>query len=1036
MAEEDVSPYTPQKFTGNQQAVHEGLVKLIRVKLGPDMSDLTDEEVLQAAHLAYAPDLPPEDFVSGAKVVMSEKMHDVLQKEADVRATKAGQEGLTSNLKLKNVHVGPTPIKGVEVSGVPGVEERKALGKQVKKVGEVLGKGLLQSFSTPITGLMEWVAAHGLTQEEVAPEVYETRFAGAAEQDKLEKEAIRRIARESLDTIGWGLGAGEVVHVIHIPGFTNLAARLASEGAGWGAMYEGIDASLAGESADNVAKRSFTGGLIGAGATLALGGSLAGLGRLVSRAMGEKAAQSIHATKAVSDFPPGGLTPGERIALSFQKDGALPEAVRPFAEMAQRGALTPQDAAIHILGNLGVVNDGPGVEALAKTLEPRSLVGPVMKDVALTVPEMTEKRLAVDAEHAAFVSKLRKMAVEASEAVADIRRRASEEKWGDPRVRANLAQEIPEPITLESGGEPILLGPGSRYVPDHTAALREAQERMPHVTVTRTPRSISGKMVAASYKIGEPAFNVTGHQYEVIGYTGNSKLVMRTKLPTGEWKYAVAGPTDVAPTPNGFLAAINRMEAGAKARLEAMQQPTLYSGFAPLEGGFEWVGIGTGKFARTMYLAAKAGLSREETYAMWAKDMADEMRAHGASKKVIFLPKMYSMIEADYGETISKIVLRDSALREGLYDAVERIKKNGWVGHDWYDNTYPKLLEMFGTPEEASKFADFLAITSANRNIDANVNLALQAFAMAQVGEVPAGFGPNIDAMFSRYAAEEARIKGQPAVRSFASAAGAPKVSAFVKNVRGADVNDVTLDVWMNRYLAGSEKMKVKEKEAAKEVIHEIAGREGMTPRQVQAAMWADARIAEQILGPISRGDKLEMTMGSFRPYEDVTANYLRKRGAFTTEASIIKSTRENGGGTFYAGTARAYDKPGFSVALGGEAFDAAKVMPNAVRKVTERYEPALKKIAAEAGMSLQFVTGTWIDEGKMHVEIGVIIPERERALRLGEIAKQQSIGQLGDGGAFVGVVPTTHEKPTTLSLTDAKKALKEWISGASNPNQ
>ena len=1026
--EEQISPYEVAEFKDpNAKAVHSGLVSLIRNKLGPDMADLTESEVLEAAHQAYGPDMSPDDFMGGARTVMAEKMRGTLQSEADRRSTEAGRP-TKERLALKNVRVTPTKMKGVEVSGVPGVEERKALVNQVKGVGKALGKGLVQSFSTPLPGLLQWVAAHGLTQEEVAPEVYNVRFAGAAEQDKLEKEAVRRIARETLDTIGWGIAGGEMARAIHIPGFTNVFARLGAEGAGWGATYEGVDATLAGEATEEVARRTALGGLVGAGATVGLGAPLVGLGRLMQGAIGEKAVQAAKASKVLSDFPGDALTPGERIALSYQKDGALPEQVQHFVRMSQDGSMAPEEAAIHILGNLGVINDAAGTSALARQLEPKSLA-PAMRDVALTVPEQTRARLAKSEEDTRFLSKLRRIAIESGQSIEEVRQRARAEKWASPEARANLALEIPEPIVLESGEGPIHLGGGAAYDADRTVGLRVAQEMFPHVKVTNTPRSMMGRMVAHSYKVGDQAFDEVGRAHEVIGYTENDKMVTRTQMPTGEWKYGIAGPSDLSPRMDGFIAAINRMEAGAQARL-ASNRGALHAFSGAPPGMEEWAEIGLGKFARTTYLAAKMGLDNEQTYLLWAKDMADEMRASGAEEgKIILLRSLFRAVEENYGDTLAKVVTREGALREGLFDAVDRIKRGGWVGHDWYDNTFPKLVEMFGSTEDAARFADFLAITSANRNIDSNVNLALQSFAMWQTGQLPRGFGPNMDAMFARYFAEEARTGAHPDVRTFASKAGAPKVSEFVRNVRGEDVNSVTLDVWMNRYLTGGETMRVKEKEAAKAIIREIAGHEGKTPRQVQAAMWADARVSEQVLGPLGKGEKLEMTMGSMRPYEDVTGNFLRKRGAFTSEASIIKQTRENGGGTFYPGTSRPFDKAGFSVALGGEALDAEKAMPNGIRKVVDAFLPSLRKVAEASGARPQFVVGTWVDEGKMHVEIGVVVPERERALLLGNIAKQQSIGELGEGGAFVGVVPTGHEEAVTLSLTEAKKALKEWLS-------
>ena len=46
----------------------------------------------------------------------------------------------------------------------------------------------------------------------------------------------------------------------------------------------------------------------------------------------------------------------------------------------------------------------------------------------------------------------------------------------------------------------------------------------------------------------------------------------------------------------------------------------------------------------------------------------------------------------------------------------------------------------------------------------------------------------------------------------------------------------------------------------------------------------------------------------------------------------------------------------------------------------------------------------------------------------MGEIAKQQSVGVLGEEGKFGGVEPTSHKDATANTITEAKKYLKQWI--------
>lgn len=1036
-------PYVHPKFTDkDQEAVHNSLVGLIRSKLGPDLADMKDDEVLQAAHLAYAPDLDPEEFVTGAKMVMSEQMHGALQKEADRRSTEAGHP-TTEGLALRNLHVTPPAIKGVSVSGVPGVEAQKAAAQTAGNVVKELGKGVLSSLATPVPALMEWVGAHGLTDEQVAPGVYETRFAGANEQQKLEREAVRKVARAALDTAGWGIGAVEVGGAALLPGLTNAFARMAVEGAGWGATYEGTDAALAGESANDVATKAARGAVLGGALTLGLGslihGAAHGLSKLVSNAIDERAAQVAAKASAVTIDPPvAGASPGERVVLMMQKDGAagLPDEVQKYVQMAQRGDMDPQTAAIHVLGNLGIVNDAPGTEAMAKILVPHSLA-PVSHDMALTISEAAQSRL--NSEHALIraAASARRMAEEAATFTSELQTRAEAEKWGRPEAAANLAQAVPEPIVLPAGDQVHLVGGGASYSLPQALALREAAAQMPHLSMTVNPRGLQGKIMSSVYKIGDQAYDLTGTAHEVLGYSTTGKVIVRRQYPDGVWAYHALPATNLSPNPSGFLGALNRFEAGAKARLaEINRNPRLSTGLDVLEGAREYIEIGIGKFGRAVYMGQKFGLSEDQIYVMWAKDMADHMRANGHEAKIQFLPKMYSGVKKEYGETLATLVLRDNSLREGLYDASDRMKKGGWVGADWYDHTFPKLVELFGTPEDASTYADFLAITSAGKSVDSNTTLALQAFAQWQAGDVPHGYGPNHDAMFKRWAVAEAKNAGEaPRVEQFATKSNAPKVSRFVSSVRGEAVNEVVLDRWMNRYMAGKEVLGVKERAASIAIIKEIAQKEGMTPRQVQAAMWADARIAEQVLEPFNKDGKVSMKLASFRPYEQTSEHFLKTRGSFAPEAKAIHETRANGGGTFYPETYRTFDKPGFSVALGGKTFKEANILPNQVRETVNAYLGPLKKVAEAKGRNLDFVVGTYKKDGKIYAEVGVVLPNRVDALHLGNIAKQFSVGELGPDGSFLKEHETGIEKPSANSVTDAKAFLKEWLD-APSPNR
>jgi len=212
------------------------------------------------------------------------------------------------------------------------------------------------------------------------------------------------------------------------------------------------------------------------------------------------------------------------------------------------------------------------------------------------------------------------------------------------------------------------------------------------------------------------------------------------------------------------------------------------------------------------------------------------------------LGKMYDSGKKAYKKAIKNLANKTQT-KQGLKETFE----SGKHMMDWYDGFFPYIQKKFG--KDAGLVADFIAITSAGAQLNANITLGLKAYTQYKLGEeVRAG----------RFFTD--KPSGEALKRNIANAIsnhekgtslkiGDRKITNFSKALKG-DPNAVVLDVWMGRVFGFDmdKKTALNESEYRKyeQIVKELAFQGGKTPRQFQASVWFGIREGHS---PMHKGD-------------------------------------------------------------------------------------------------------------------------------------------------------------------------------------
>lgn len=209
------------------------------------------------------------------------------------------------------------------------------------------------------------------------------------------------------------------------------------------------------------------------------------------------------------------------------------------------------------------------------------------------------------------------------------------------------------------------------------------------------------------------------------------------------------------------------------------------------------------------------------TFGRWSKEMIADA---GAQIKP-HLARLYKEAQAIYARHVDATAqsLPKTKLLLTLY-------KRGEHGRDWYKSTHAELERMFGPDVEMME--KFLAATSPANTVAGNVVAALKAYRQWRSGQPFEGFLP----------VHKNGLVAAAAGQDF----GGLKVRSFLANLKG-DPEAVTVDRWVRRAF-GFKKDTITDAQYKfmDYTLTQIAKRNGMEPRQLQAALWTAMKAADE----------------------------------------------------------------------------------------------------------------------------------------------------------------------------------------------
>lgn len=372
-----------------------------------------------------------------------------------------------------------------------------------------------------------------------------------------------------------------------------------------------------------------------------------------------------------------------------------------------------------------------------------------------------------------------------------------------------------------------------------------------------------------------------------------------------------------------------------------------------------------------------------------------------------FAPWAGEMVK-DFGETIREHLQPIfTQAKEFLQDRIERTAttftkakallstaEQGKAGFDWYNNTKAWTDKHFGA--DSDMFTRFLCATSGNRGTEANVTLAMKAYAQWKLG-LP----------FDGYPGVQANMLDQ-AVRG--DTFGDRKIQSILGALRG-DPNAVVIDTRVMRALGfetGSEgrtALSDRQYDLFEAIVRDLAKQSGQTPREFQAALWTANKIkaAQEATTP------RDITkVGSFHPYESIAE---RKLGGLTplewveknrvtydqlaNASTGVTKTRAGAGFSYDPYTFRPIEqKNGIVTTLASQKIPTEELTGSAVINFAKRFK---KLTDIYYGTNISTFNLGEHEPGMSSVDFNVVLPEEylEQAKELGRSRKQLALWNL-----------------------------------------
>jgi hypothetical protein len=185
--------------------------------------------------------------------------------------------------------------------------------------------------------------------------------------------------------------------------------------------------------------------------------------------------------------------------------------------------------------------------------------------------------------------------------------------------------------------------------------------------------------------------------------------------------------------------------------------------------------------------------------------------------------------------TAAKALLEKDAVKAGQKLApakkLAHYFQTGQGEMKWYDDTYKAFQDVVG--KDAEKLAGFFTATSINATVKSNATLAMKAYAQWKSGEPFKGYLPAVIAELNRVAADKP-LAGR-------------KLDNFRKAIIG-DPDAVVVDRWMLRAFGmdGEKGATPHSYDLVEHAVKQMAQQHGVTPRQMQAAIWFGVKNAAE----------------------------------------------------------------------------------------------------------------------------------------------------------------------------------------------
>jgi len=251
-----------------------------------------------------------------------------------------------------------------------------------------------------------------------------------------------------------------------------------------------------------------------------------------------------------------------------------------------------------------------------------------------------------------------------------------------------------------------------------------------------------------------------------------------------------------------------------------------------------------------------AGITEDQISAMSDKSVA------GFAKRV---ETAYNVAKTKYGKNMAEVVST-------------MVKPYEQWGLEEYNSIREFSASILGE-ENVDLVTKILAATSAGMQVGANVTLTEKALGIILTeGRLPTG----ADGFMSVHIEN---------MRKILAGIELPKVGEFAQAILGND-SALVIDRWMARFWFNAENPTNEQRLVAKALTTQVAKKSGMTPREMQAAIWQYARE--------TAGEKAE---GSFAKYGEMKAHadeigflqdLLAKRNAVNTQPITSKAGNVN----------------------------------------------------------------------------------------------------------------------------------------------